>query len=363
MRAGYDVSVIARHPRPEVVNGIRIIPLALPGHRVSRMLRTGWQIYRKALAERADVYHFHDPELIGVGFLLRLHGKKVVYDVHEDVPQDILHKFYLPRWVRRPMSWMASTIEALAARLLSGVVVVTPSIAERFARHSKQVVMVRNFAIPEQYPPLAEIPWEERDPAVIFLGSMSRNRGIRELVEAIELVPASLNPRLRLLGPFSMTDLPAELEKLPGWARTENLGEIKDRERIGKILSKVRAGLVTLYPIPQLMVAYPVKIFEYMAAGIPIIASDFPLWRRIIDGAGCGLLVNPLEPREIAAAIEYILIHPDEAEAMGKNGRMAMETEFNWAHEEGALLDFYNDLCARLPREPQVVSQSGTVQR
>jgi glycosyltransferase involved in cell wall biosynthesis len=284
--------------------------------------------------------------LIGVGLLLRLHGKKVVYDVHEDVPQDLLHKFYLPKWLRYPMSWFARTIEALAARSLSAVVVVTPSISERFAKHTKNVVSVRNFAVLEEFPSPAVIPWKERDPTVIFLGSMSRNRGIRELVEAIELVPAALNPKLRLLGPFSMPGLLAELENLPGWVRTENLGETQDRKCIGETLNHVSAGIVTIHPIPQLMVSYPIKVFEYMAAGIPIIASDFPVWRKLIEEAACGLLVNPLDPREISAAIEYILTHPLEAELMGRNGRRTMETQFNWANEERVLLGLYDHLCA-----------------
>lgn len=361
VRAGYSVSLIARHSRAEVFKGVRIIPLAHPSRRVSRIFWIGWQIYRKALAEKADVYHFHDPELIGVGLLLRLHGKKVVYDVHEDVPQDLLHKFYLPKWVRYPMSWLARIIEGMAARVLSAVVVVTPSIAERFAKHSKNVILVRNFAVLEEFPAAVETRWDQRDPAAIFVGSMSRNRGIRELVEAIDLVPGVLNPKLRLLGPFSMRDFPTELAKLPGWTRTEVLGVTQDRQCIRETLSHVSVGMLTIHPISQLMVSYPIKLFEYMAAGIPIIASDFPLWRRFIADAQCGLLVDPLKPNEIAAAIEYLLTHPGEAEFMGKNGRRAMETQFNWAHDERALLRLYSELGARSTRARQAVSESGSV--
>jgi hypothetical protein len=262
----------------------------------------------------------------------------------------------MPKWVRRPMSWMAIVVEGLAARLLSAVVAVNPNIAGRFAQHSKRVVMVRNFPVAEEFPPAPERSWEERDPAVIFLGSMSRNRGIRQLVEAIELVPGALNPKLRLLGPFHMPDLPAELEKLPGWSRTEHLGVIQ-RDRVGEKLNQVRAGMLTAHPSPMYMLAYPVKMFEYMAAGIPIIVSNFPAWREFVEKAQCGLLVDPLDPHDIAKAIEYILTHPDEAAAMGRNGRAAMETEFNWNHEERALLGLYDSLCARPPRGPQPAYQ------
>jgi glycosyltransferase involved in cell wall biosynthesis len=349
-RAGYGVTIIAPHDRPEVVNGIRIVPLPRPKRRVSRIFRTGWQLYRKALAEEAAVYHFHDPELIWVGLLLRCHRKKVVYDIHEDVPQDLLHKFYIPLWLRWPLSWMASTVESIAARFLSGLIVVTPSIAERFKEHSSKVVLVRNFPVPEEFPPHLEIAWSQRDNAVIFVGSMSRNRGIRELVEAIGLVPEHLNSRLRLLGPFSMPNLLSELERVPGWDRVENLGT-QDREGVIRSLSRVRAGLVTIHPVPQLTVSYPIKMFEYMAACVPIIASDFPTWRQFIMEARCGLLVNPLNPREISDAIEYILTHPKEAEEMGRNGRKAMETSFNWTHDERKLLAFYRGLSAPPPRQ------------
>jgi glycosyltransferase involved in cell wall biosynthesis len=241
---------------------------------------------------------------------------------------------------------MASLLEGLAARFLSGIVAVTPTIGERFKRHSNKVALVRNFAIPEEFPSRFHIPWEQRDAAVIFLGSMSHNRGIRELVKAIELVPNCLNAKLRLLGPFSMPELSADLAKLPGWTRVENLGVIRDRESVSMTLTKVRAGLVTMHPIPQLMVSYPIKMFEYMASGIPIIASDFPVWREFIYESRCGFLVHPLEPREIANAIEYILTHPREAEEMGRNGRKAMETRFNWMQEEPSLLSLYRKLSA-----------------
>jgi hypothetical protein len=85
-------------------------------------------------------------------------------------------------------------------------------------------------------------------------------------------------------------------------------------------------------------------MFEYMAAGIPVIASDFPLWRSIVMGAGCGLLVNPRDPSSIAKAISYLLTHDAEAEAMGKRGRAAVKLQYNWNTEERKLLNFYASL-------------------
>jgi len=104
------------------------------------------------------------------------------------------------------------------------------------------------------------------------------------------------------------------------------------------------AGLVTLHPIVNYIDALPVKMFEYMVAGIPVIASNFSLWREIIEGNKCGLCVDPLNPSEIAKAIDYIMTHPAEAQQMGKNGLRAVQEQYNWDIEEKKLLALYEQL-------------------
>ena len=117
-----------------------------------------------------------------------------------------------------------------------------------------------------------------------------------------------------------------------------------DRVRLREVLSRSVAGLVTLHPVINYIDALPVKMFEYMSAGIPVIASDFPLWREIITLNDCGLLVDPLNPVAIAEAIDYFINHPEDAERMGMNGRRAVEKLYNWTHEGQKLLAFYDSL-------------------
>jgi glycosyltransferase involved in cell wall biosynthesis len=308
------------------------------------MTGTALRILRKALQEHADVYHFHDPELIPVGLFLRACGKKVIYDIHEDLPRDILDKEYLPLWSRRAVSSTVALFERKTARYFSALIPVTPHIAERFAKANLRVVRVSNFPRLEEMRAREDIPpLQERSFSIAYVGQIAANRGIAQMVEAVGLLPDSLNVRLKLAGKFSPPQLLAKISMVPGWQRVDFLG-LLERRQTANLLAQVRAGLVVMHPDSQFPQAYPIKMFEYMAAGLPVIASDFPLWREIISGSACGVLVDPVNPRDLAAAIRYIITCPAEAESMGKRGRAAVEKLYNWRTEEQKLLRLYDEL-------------------
>lgn len=342
-RAGYEVTVVAPHSKDEVVDGVRIKGVPELKGRPSRMTLTVWRVYREALRQKADVYHFHDPELIPVGLLLRLQGKKVIYDIREDLPSAVLYKHYLPRWLRRPVAWAVERVENLACPWFSALVPVTPAIAERFQALNGRTILVQNYALRQEFAPQAELAWSQRPCSVAYVGGIIRERGIREMVTAMDLLPDRLQARLKLMGPFAPVNLRDEVARLPGWKRVDALGAV-DRAKVAEVLGSVRAGLLLYHPEANAVRAQPQKMFEYMSAGIPVIASHFPWWREIVEGAGCGLLVDPLNPGAIAQGIEYLLTHPQEAEAMGHRGREAVETRYNWESEEKNLLQLYEHL-------------------
>ena len=188
-----------------------------------------------------------------------------------------------------------------------------------------------------------EIPWKDRLNAVIYIGGIDISLGIKEIVESIELVQRKLNTQLILAGKFSPESLKKEIQNLPGWKNVEYKGFLS-RKKLANLLNQVKAGLVVRHPEPHYLVSYATKLFEYMSVGLPVIASDFPLWRKIVEGAGCGLLVDPLNPQAIADSIVHILKHPEEAEKMGKRGRKAVEDMYNWSNEEKKLLWLYKNL-------------------
>ncbi len=344
-RAGFQVTIIGPNPADMVSDRVTIKAISRGESRATRMTHTVWRIYQEAWRQRADVYHFHDPELIPVGLLLRARGKKVIYDIHEDLPKDILSKFYLPLWSRRLIAWMAEKVEGVACGHFSALVVVTPSIADRFRPLNSHTVIVHNYPYPKEIVFAREsAPWETRRQSVAYVGGITAQRAIREMVHAMALLPESLGAKLELAGNEIPDDAhPEQIYGHRGWARIIHHGFL-DQPSTFRLLHNVRAGLVLFHPEPNHLEAMPQKIFEYMGAALPLIASDFPLWRRILGNTGCGIFVDPLDPQAIADAIEYVLTHPIEAEEMGRRGQAAVLNQYNWDTEAEKLINLYSGL-------------------
>jgi len=335
-QAGYEVVLIIPHDRDEIVNGVRIRAVSKPTSRFDRMMSTVREVYRAALEEDAIIYHFHDPELIPVGILLKNKGKKVIYDVHEDLPRQVLTKPWIKPFLRRVVEAGAQAVEKFCAHYFDRIITVTSTIAERFPEN--KTTIVHNYPILEEFAGTDFIPYQKRNPLVVYVGGITVIRGIKEMVNAMNLIPETLGARLVLAGKFSPPALENDVSSMAGWSNVEYLGW-QSRDEVADLLSKARIGLVLLHPTLNYMDAFPIKMFEYMAAGIPVVASNFPLWRKIVSEIGCGLVVDPLNPQAIADAVQWLLAHPVEAELMGKRGQDAVIKKYNWHTEAQNLLD------------------------
>lgn len=345
---GYNTHLVITATAQDVeraaAKGVSIYKLPPPSGRFSRMLKQAWCCYRIAKELDADIYHFHDPELIPCGILISLAGKQVIYDVHEDLPKDILTKNWIPLCARKLVAAAAGSIEYLGARYFFSVVTATPFIAERFRRINPRTVDINN------YPLLGELenvlPWGAKQQEVCYVGGIDAIRGIKEVIVALELVKTSVS--LNLAGQFSEAEVEAEVKVSRGWQRVNELGFL-NREGVRDVLGRSVAGLVTLHPVINYIDALPVKMFEYMSSSIPVIASNFPLWRDIIEGNDCGLCVDPMKPQAIAEAIDFLMNNPGRAQQMGENGRKAVEEKYNWGMEEHKLFALYANLIKPRP--------------
>ena len=343
-RAGYDVTLIAPASEDSDHGGLAVKALPAWSSRFDRFRQGSLAVYNIALKVDADIYHFHDPELIPIALLLRLHGKKVIYDIHEDLPGTISYKSYIPRPLGALVSQAAKVVENWAGSRFSALVTATPAIGNRFRKVNGNLAVLNNYPRIEEIQSPASSSHKDREASLLYVGMrITRARGAEEMVRAMGLLPEGLQARLKLVGNWDNEELPLSLASIPGWERVHFVGPL-NRADVASELQKARAGLVILHPEPNYVTSQPVKLFEYMCAGIPVIASDFPVTREIVSQARCGILVNPLNAKEIAEAMEALLTNPEEAEEMGKRGFQAILERYNWANEEKILLQLYSDL-------------------
>lgn len=337
--AGYRVVYVVPHPRDETIEGVEILGVPTPSSGRERLVTTTRLVRERAraVAEAAEeaVIHLHDSDLLPSGFALKRAGFRVVYDAHEDTPKQMRHQPWIPAPLRPVAGTTFAAMERLAGRFFDGIVAAEPVNAARFP--AGKTVLVRNYPIPEDFVDPAAPPYAERPNRLAYVGSITRVRGLFEMVEARDRLGGA---ELVLGGPFHPASLQAEIEGREGVVVRGWIG----REAVAEVLGSARVGLVVLHPTPKYVEAYPTKLFEYMAAGLPVVASDFAPWRAIIDEARCGLCVDPLDVDALTEAVRFLLNHPAEAEAMGRRGAEAVCARYGWRAEGDRLVAFYAQL-------------------
>ena len=338
-KAGYEVClVVADGKGYEKRDNIEIYDIGKPSRRLERMLKTTLMVYKRALFINGDIYHIHDPELLPFAYLLKLKGKKVIFDSHEDVPRQILSKPYLYPPLSKIISETYELFEKNICKKLDFIITATAFIRDIFIKFNKNTIDIKNYPIVGNCK-INEL--NKNSNRLCYAGAITSSRGCKEMIQAMELVKNDI--RLCLAGDFDESIDLMKIKKERGWLKTDYKGFL-NQMNLKSLLQDSFAGIVTIHPTVNYIDSLPTKLFDYMLAGIPIIASNFPKWKDIVEGNKCGICVDPLKPDEIAKAIDFLFEHPEEAKQMGLNGQKLVLEKYNWENEEKKLLDVYERL-------------------
>lgn len=336
-KAGHPVTLVAVDAESKAIPapGVKVRRIKRRS-RVARFTLGSLDALRIAVSTDAVIFHLHDPELIPAIPFLRLIGKTVIYDAHEDLPSQIMDKEYIPhRFLGLAVA--ATRLLVRVSATANQVIAATETIAEGYP--SARVSVVHN------YPPLRAVDGEataaaHRKPGVVYVGAFSDLRGVPQIVRAATAFPKEWPLILAGQSPNGYRD---SLRELPGWTHVEDHGVVTPAEARDLLLS-ARVGLVPFQRSTAHLDSLPTKMFEYMSAGIPVIASNFPLWAEIIEKHECGLTVDETDPDAIAAAVMKYANDPDLLNRHGKNARRAAEESINWESQGKILTRLYDRL-------------------
>ncbi len=341
---GFDVTLLAPfdQPLPDEA-GVKFQIMPMPKGRFMRFVKMPWHIFKVLWRNKDGLSHVHDPDLLPVVLLLRLFGRRVVFDMHENVPKQILQKVWIPIPVRKTVSWLWRGFERVAFRFVPVV------LAAKSCSDDYQWVRTDRKADVYNYPMAQAVLAIERKlkdrPTVTYVGGIMEERASDVLMDAIDILHARGQcPYFDMIGPTTppnLIDIYRERINKAGLDdRVRFYGYVRNDEAL-KIVQGAHIGLSFLRAKPNYINTFATKMLEYMALSMPIITSNFPLYSTITQEHDCGLIVDPEKAEELADAIVYLLDNRDEAERMGANGRKAVAEHYEWESQFANLLELY----------------------
>ncbi len=341
---GYDVTLIVNDSDDdEIIDNIKIISTKYKyKNRIERILYSRKFILKKAIDAEADIYHFHDPELLPLGNRLKRIGKKVIFDSHENYTMQIKEKGYIPKILRRLISKLYKIYETYSAKNIDAVIFpCTFDNINPFENRANKTVFIDNFPILDELYSKFDSRSIKSERTICYVGGLSYSRGITHLIKAAYKVKASLV----LGGQFISNEYFIGIKNMIEFSCVDYKGYV-NRQNVLEIYSKSLIGICTILNIGQYNKAdnFATKVYEYMSMGLPIIISDYPYAREVLKHYKFGILVDPEDINGIAEKIQYLLDNIDVATKMGQEGRRAVKERFNWSNEEQKLLKLYEEL-------------------
>lgn len=330
---GYDVSLIIAGNKSEIINGIKIIGFNKENGRIKRFFKTSFfDLIKICKKVDADIYHFHDPEIIFAGIYLKLIGKKVIYDIHENNPASILSKPYIRfKLIKILISKLFNVFEQIAVKFFDALVTARPDITERFVH--KQIITLRNFPILPKLDNLKKINIKKEKSAVIYVGGMTKLRGLIPLIEAFEKMD---NCELWLLGPINDEDI---AKKISGKSKNIKYFGVVEPYEVFSYIEYADIGIITFLEAPNHINTLATKPFEYMACGKPMIMSNFDYWKDTYKDSS--LYVDPSSSKDILEKVEFLLSNKKLMDEMSEKNLHLSLNKFNWEIEGKKLINLY----------------------
>lgn len=342
---GFEVNVLTNDGGAESTEyGIRFFVCEkFWKNRIKVLLLAKQQFYKKALDINADIYQLHSPELFSLGIALKNAGKKIVYDAHEDLPNHILEKEWLPKVMRRSLSLILKLYMNSVLRKYDAIITPHTHVKSQLELINKNTFLVTNFPLFRTNVNFSYTDYISRKKTICYTGTVYRYSNQESILDAMINLP---EVNYTVVGHIDHEHL-EHLKSHIVFSRVNFMGRIPWSDMC-HFYGKVIIGLV-VYDY-KLNLGYKLgsygtnKIFEYMEAGIPIICTDYKLWNDIVFEYGCGICVQPGSSVQITEAIKYLVNNPEKAYLMGQNGRKAIKEKFNWSSQESIYIEVFNNL-------------------
>ncbi|NIA28555.1 MAG: glycosyltransferase [Actinobacteria bacterium] len=346
---GYSVTLLVHADfKVEEKYNVVLKGIPRPKNRFFRLLSI-FRFAHRCLKENPDVYHFHDLELLPLGVFFKwVTKKRVIYDCHENYPEAAHERAWYPDWFKPLLARFIAITEPALAKQLDVVICVVPDQQERFKAAGCRTILLRNLprlevfnAALQKHPPKLD--------RIIYVGGLTTVRGAKLMVEIMkELQATHPSTKLLLLGPFNEPHVEKDVKRyIAELGLEKHIEHIQfvPHQDVAEYVVQSKIGLIPWQENKQMLrMVFPNKIFEYMACGLPVVASDLPSLRYILNKSGGGVLVKANDAKAHARAIAGLLDDNEKSNELGRKGREFVKKKFNWDIEAKKLVAFYSKL-------------------
>lgn len=339
----FDVFLVAKGDS-RIEKGVQVKGVGNSGGRLKRMLFFARKVYKAAISINADIYHFHDPELLPYAKKLKKKGKIVFFDSHENTYEQIMIREYIPTTLRRTIGKLYYKYETSVCKKIDGVIFPCPVNGKHpFDGRATRCIYINNYPIIQSS--IAEKKWKW-DIKICYVGSLSEPRGVTTLLEAYKRINKRTD--LILAGKFETEEYKQTLLE-EGLLEKVDYRGVCNSEEVKQIYEEASVGLSTLHNVGQYpkLGTFPTKVYEYMANGLAVIVSEYPYSQKMMAEEKIGKCVDPANINSIASAIEYMLENRDMAQRMGEIGKRLSIEKYNWDNEFFKLKELYDEVISK----------------